>query len=57
MANVIIKSEERKQHERYVMRSFGADSRSAETREAAACIAAKSREAVAELKKMEGKKV
>lgn len=56
MANVIIKSEERKAHEQYVMRTFGADNSSAESKEAAACIAARSREAADELRRMEGKK-
>lgn len=57
MANIHIKSDERRQHEAYVLQSFqkqgatvGAD------REAAEIIAARSREAYENLKKMEGKK-
>lgn len=45
MANVIIKREETKQHETYVMRSFGVQGKGTpEQREAAAVIAARSRE-------------
>lgn len=56
MSNVIIKSDERKKHEKYVMQSFKADSHNSETRDAAECIAARSREAYSALKRMEGKK-
>lgn len=55
MANVIIKSEERKQHEQYVMQTFGVDKNSTSAREAVECVAARSREAVAELRRMEEK--
>lgn len=55
MANVIIKSEERKAHEEKVMRSFGVNPASREQREAAEIIAARSREAYGELKRMEDK--
>jgi hypothetical protein len=56
--NIHIKNEERRQHEAYVLQSFakqngavtGAD------REAAAVIAARSREAYQNLKKMEDKR-
>lgn len=46
MANVIIKSEERKEHEAYVRRSFGVRAGDAAGREAAEVIAARTREAV-----------
>ena len=57
MANVLIKSEARKQHEAHVLESFrktGANVSSGD-REAAECIAARSREAYEQLKRMEGK--
>lgn len=54
MANVIIKSDERRAYEERVLRSFGG-SNSAADREAAQVIAARSQEAIAELKRMEGK--
>lgn len=45
MANVIIRREETKQHEAYVLRSFGVQGKGTpEQREAAAVIAARSRE-------------
>lgn len=58
MANVIIKSEERKQHEAYVLNSFGKNrgNVSRQDREAAECIAARTQEAYQNLKKMEGKR-
>ena len=58
MANVIIKSEERRQHEAYVLDSFKKKgcSVSRSDREAAECIAARSHEAYKNLKKMEGKR-
>ena len=47
MAGVIIKNEERRQHEAEVMRSFGVQGRgTAEQREAAEVIAARSNEVV-----------
>ena len=47
MANVIIKREERKQHDAYVMKSFGVQGRGTpEQREAAEVIAARTREIV-----------
>lgn len=47
MANVIIKKEEHKQHEQAVLRSFGVKGRgTAEQREAAEVIAARTREIV-----------
>lgn len=55
MANVIIKSEDRKRDEQYVMRSFGAISGDPASKEAAECIAARSREAYYKLKRMEEK--
>lgn len=55
MANVIIKSEERKAHEERVMRSFGANPADKGAREAAELIAARSREAYGELQRMEDK--
>lgn len=58
MANIIIKSEERKAHEAYVLESFGRSKGGATThadREAAEVIAARTKEAYSTLKKMEGK--
>ena len=56
MANVIIKSDERRAYEQRVMRSFGVEKGSREQREAAEIVAARSTEAYHELKKMEGRK-
>lgn len=58
MANVIIKSDERRAFENKVMRDFGVNPASAnvERREAAAEVAAKSQEAYTELKRMEGQR-
>ena len=55
MANVIIKSEERKAHEAFVSQSFGkgGGATTSADREAAETIAARSREAYSELKRME----
>lgn len=53
MANIIIKSEERKTHEETVMRSFGVNPKDRGAREAAELVAARSREAYSELKRME----
>lgn len=57
MANIIIKSEEQKQYEAYVLSGFkqGANITSSD-REAAACIAARSSEAYSKLKKLEEKR-
>lgn len=45
MANVIIRTDERREHEAYVMRSFGVQGRGTpEQREAAEVIAARSKE-------------
>ncbi|SHK14162.1 hypothetical protein [Tepidibacter formicigenes] len=56
MANIIIKSEERRKHEAYVLDSFKKKgcNVSRSDREAAECIAARSREVYKKLKKMEG---
>lgn len=58
MANLIIKSDARRAHETFVLGSFksGGAVVSSRDREAAECIAARSREAYAEMKKMEGKR-
>lgn len=49
MAFVMVKSEERKQHEQAVLRSFGVNGRgTAEQREAAEVIAARTNEVVKE---------
>lgn len=57
MASIIIKSEERKMHEAFVAKSFGVTGQvSKEHREAAECIAAKSREAYEQAKRMEGRR-
>lgn len=53
MANIIIKSEDRKQREAFVARSFGANTQSKEQREHVECIAARTKEAHDELKRME----
>lgn len=53
MANVIIKSEERKAHEAAVMRSFGVNPADKGAREAAELVAARSREAYGDLRRME----
>ena len=53
MANIIIKSEERKADEARVMRSFGVNTADRGAREAAELVAARSREAYNEMKRME----
>ena len=53
MANVIIKSEERRANEAAVMRSFGVNPADRGAREAAELVAARSREAYGDLKRME----
>jgi hypothetical protein len=53
MAYVLNKSEERKADERYVMRSFGINPNDSAGREYAETIAARSREAYNELRRME----
>ena len=57
MANVIIKDDARRAHEAFVLgfKSGGAAVSSGD-REAAECIAARSREAYAEMKRMEEKR-
>lgn len=55
MANIIIKSDERRAYENRVMRSFGANPASREQREAAEIVAARSSEAYKTLRKMEEK--
>ena len=55
MANIIIKSDERRAYENRVMRSFGANPASREQREAAEIVAARSSEAYNNLKRMEEK--
>jgi hypothetical protein len=58
MANVIIKSEERRAHEAYVLKAFGKGGCNVtrSDHEAAECIAARTREAQRELKRMEEKR-
>lgn len=56
MANVIIKSEERRAYENRVMRSFGVNPANKGAREAAEVVAARSHEAYKELKRMEDKR-
>lgn len=53
MANISIKSEERKADEARVMRSFGVNPADRGAREAAELVAARSREAYNEMKRME----
>ena len=56
MASIIIKSDERRAHEDYVKRSFGLTEHSSRERlEAAEHVAARSREAYGQLKRMEGR--
>lgn len=56
MANVIIKDDDRRTHESYVMQQFGHDCRTADSsvREQVELVAAKTREAYDIMKKMEG---
>ncbi len=57
MANIHIKSEERKAHENYVLQSFGRTGAVTRAeRDAAEVIAARSREAYNEMKRTEGKR-
>lgn len=57
MANIIIKSDERRAQESHVLKSFGkGGSTSRADREAAECVAARTQEAYGQLKKMEGDK-
>lgn len=53
MANVIIKSDQRRALERRMLREFGGNARSAEHREYAEVIAARTGEACRELNKMD----
>lgn len=55
MANIIIKSDERRAYEDRVMRSFGVNPANREQREAAEIVAARSNEAYNNLKRMEEK--
>lgn len=56
MANIIIKSDETKRAEQRIRQSFGVLGNDSGEKEAVECIAARSREAYAELRKMEEKK-
>lgn len=56
MANIIIKSEESRNHEERVMRSFGVNPADRGAREAAEVIAARSREAYGRLREMEDRR-
>lgn len=56
MANVIIKSDERRVYENRVLRSFGGNRADGSAREAAAVIAARSQEAYNSLKRMEDRR-
>ena len=56
MASVHIKSEERKAFEAKVMRDFSVNPANSERRELAEAVAARSREAYQELKRMEEKR-
>lgn len=55
MANVIIKSDERREAEAYVASKFGARN-SAEDRDAVEVIARRTEEAIAEARRMEGRR-
>lgn len=56
MANVIIKDDDRRAHEAYVLQEFGQNCRTADSgaREQAELVAARTREAYEQMKKMEG---
>jgi len=56
MANVIIKSDERRACEERVMQSFGVNRADGAAREAAAVIAARSQEAYKEMRRMEDRR-
>lgn len=56
MANIIIKTDERKRQEDFVRKSFGVSQNDSSSKEAVECIAARSREAYAKLREMEGAK-
>ena len=56
MANIIIKTEEQREHEKYVASKFGAGNRP-EDREAVETIARRTAEAVEKGRKMEGRKL
>ena len=56
MANIIIKSDERRAYEDRVMRSFGVNPANREQREAAEIVAARSSEAYNNLKRTGGEK-
>lgn len=56
MANIIIKSEDRKTREAFVARSFGANIQSKEHREHVETITARTKEAHETLKRMEERK-
>lgn len=53
MANVIIKDDSRKAYEASILKSFGGNSKDVSHREYAECIAARTNEAVSQLRKME----
>lgn len=53
-ANIIIKSQDRKEHEAYVRQSYGVNTNDKSACEAAEIVAARSREAVEQLNKMGG---
>ena len=56
MANIIFKSDDRREHEEFVKRSYGVDDGNREAVECAETIAAKSREAVEYGKEIGGRK-
>ena len=56
LANIIIKSQERKDHEEFVRNSYGVNPSDKASCEAAEIVAARSREAIDQLNKMGGKK-
>lgn len=56
MANVIIKTDERRAYERMVARSFGANPENREQMEHAEVIAARSHEAYESLRRMEDRR-
>jgi hypothetical protein len=54
--NVIVKSDETRRRENAVLREYGRNSSSKEARELAACVVARTDEAVKQLRKMEERK-
>ena len=56
MANIIISQRTESKGEAFIARSFGANTQSKEQREHVECIAARTKEALGELKRMEDRR-